>query len=118
MGDGRRRAGAGVPGLAWRTAAAGLALGAALALGGCAAPGTATEAEPVPVERARVESAVKLALIEAEDVDAAAIGVVADDARVVLEGFVASAAEREAALRAARTGAGGLEVVDELEVRE
>lgn len=87
-------------------------------LGACAAPGDAPDAEPAPVERARTESVVKLALIEASDVDAAAIGVVASDGTVTLDGFVASAAEREAALRAARAAAPALDVVDELRIRD
>ena len=87
-------------------------------LGACAAPGDAPDAEPTPPERARAESVVKLALIEAADVDAAAIGVVAADGTVTLDGFVASEAERRAALRAARAAAPALDVVDELRVRD
>ena len=93
--------------------------GAALALlGACAAtPGEAPDADQVPVENARVESAVKLALIETENVDAAAVRVVATEGVVTVGGFVASEDEREAVLDAARGAADGLDVVDELEVR-
>jgi len=95
------------------------ALVVALALAGaCAAPGSTPEAEQTPVEIARAESAVKLALIEAADVDAASVSVTASDDTVTLGGFVASESEREAALREARAVAGQRNVVDEIEVRD
>ena len=89
----------------------------AIVLGGCAGPGTSVE-QAAPAE-ARLEVGVKRALVESDLVGGAAIRVLVDDTGgITLDGFVESEAERAEALRLGREAAGGVEVVDALEVRE
>jgi len=90
-----------------------------LALGGCARLGLSPNIDRPASEKAHVESDVKLALIEADEVDAAAISVTAadDGGPVTLGGFVASEAERAAALVAARSAITDRDLLDEIEVR-
>jgi osmotically-inducible protein OsmY len=91
-----------------RTGVSILAVALALSLGGCAAP-TAIEREPAA--EARLATQVKIALVEAADIDAAAIFVEADGDRVRLGGFTDSAAERARAAEIARNvpGVAGVE---------
>ncbi|ASJ73752.1 BON domain-containing protein [Granulosicoccus antarcticus] len=76
------------------------------------------EIEQVDEQTAELTTEVKSALIANESVDAAAILVTRDhEGSLVLSGFVASEAERQAAMAASRTAAPGSKLVDELELR-
>jgi hypothetical protein len=86
----------------------------ALSLAGCAAP-TAIEREP-PAE-ARLATRVKIALVEAADIDAAAIFVEANGDRVRLGGFTDSAAERARAAEIARNVPGVAGVESQIRIR-
>lgn len=96
-------------------------LGIALATGlatGCGYVGDVKEIEQDAPADARVASEVKLALIEVDGIDAAAVRVDAADGRVTLSGFVASEDERERTLAAARSALGDYELVDEMKVHD
>ena len=79
-----------------------------LALSGCATP-TAVQQEP-PAQ-SRLESRVKVALVEDPELEAAAIFVEARGRRIRLSGFVDTAAQREraATLAAGVAGVRGVE---------
>ena len=97
---------------------------AAALLGACATAtpvtggdGGALELDPAEPAAARTSARVKAALLEASDIDAAAIGVAVDGERLRLDGFVGSAAEAERALAIARERAPGREIVSDIRVR-
>lgn len=96
------------------TAATAVTLILALALSGC---GIARQVEQAPEPQADVASSVKLALIEEESIDAAAIRVEADEDTVTLSGFVADEEERQRAVQTARTAAGDFTLVDDIAVQ-
>ena len=97
-----------------RRAALILPVALALSLAGCAAP-TAIEREP-PAE-ARLATRVKIALVEAQDIDAAAIFVEADGDRVRLGGFTDSAGERAQAVEIAGNVPGVAGVESRIRIR-
>jgi len=89
----------------------------AMILAGCATPGEG-DVDQAPAANVAIEVDVKRALLDAESVGGAAIGVgVDEDGTVTLSGFVGSEAERTEALRLAREALDGREAVDALEVR-
>ncbi len=104
---------------------------AVLAMSGCArreaqqseaaptaAPVSATPAAeaPVDVDAARLETSVRLALLEKLGVRSLGIDIDVSDGQVTLSGDVPSAADKEVALEAARATEGVASVTDELGV--
>ncbi len=75
------------------------------------------ELDQLDPERVERTATVKIALIDDADVSAASIRVLDEDEGIVLDGFVASEEEREAALAAARTAMPGETIVDRLKLR-
>jgi len=84
-----------------------------LIAGGCAGTPPVGDA----VQNKVLASQVKAALIGDPQVDAAAIGVTADDGQVRLDGFVETELERRQAERTAVTVQGVTGVVNEIEVK-
>lgn len=83
-----------------------------------ACTGLTREIEQVDKQNAQLTTDVKSALIDDNDVDAAAILVtVREDGSIALSGFVGTDRERQAALNATRDAAPGISVIDQLELR-
>jgi hyperosmotically inducible periplasmic protein len=91
-----------------------VALLLALILAGCALP---PKIEPEPADDARLATEVKIALVEEPALDAAAIFVDAQGARVELSGFVDSPAERDRAVAVAQEVPGVQQVTNSIQVR-
>jgi hyperosmotically inducible periplasmic protein len=89
-------------------------LALALALAGCAMP---QEIERTPPAEAELATEVKIALVEAPALAAAAIFVDAEGDLVRLGGFTGSAEEREQAERIAREVPGVARVENDIQVR-
>ncbi|MFA7386260.1 MAG: BON domain-containing protein [Thiohalobacteraceae bacterium] len=83
---------------------------------GCALFGTEQD-EAAKGPEAVIEANVKKALIGAQDVDGAAIGIIVEGGRVTLDGFVANAAERRRAEQLSERVEGVEQVINRIEVR-
>ena len=83
---------------------------------GCALFGTEQD-EAAKGPEAVIEANVKKALIGAQDVDGAAIGIIVEGGRVTLNGFVASTAERRRAEQLSEQVEGVEQVINRIEVR-
>lgn len=112
-------------------AALAVVVAAALAAGGCARQGTAppeptpapaqaaatpAAQPPVDVDAARVETSVRLALLEKLGVDSLGIGIDVNGNQVTLSGDVPTAANKDVAIETAQGVEGVASVTDELGV--
>ena len=76
-----------------------------------------SELEQTPEAIAQVQVAIKSALIASDELQAAAIEVVANESVVTLTGFVDSAAEADKAFRLAQENAPAHTIINKLETR-
>jgi len=76
-----------------------------------------SELEQTPEEVAQIQVAIKSALIASDELQAAAIEVVADESVVTLTGFVGSTEEAERAVLLAQENAPAYTIINKLETR-